>query len=260
MVQQQGLPVSFQLLGWVGAPIQCGQSAEDLRFEQPLLRLAIQPLDPSLGRQRAPVQFEVELAGDIGQSVGGQAREECIDPPHSKSRKRREVLDARKVFEHPFRRTASAVSPAEGEKTLIVVGFASEIPPGSKGVVRDDVAIVAMTWIEKGVRRDAGAVDALPFEQIERKRIRLIPVEFDREKTVDPGAAQDLRQPARIPEHVGQPEHRVPGTEGRFEIALPIEKLPHERFAASDIRIRFDPGAADRFPAALPDALSHALE
>ena len=118
-----------------------------------------------------------------------------------------------------------------------MVAFAAEVAPGAEGVERDDVAVVAVAGkVEEHVGRDPGAVDAFPGKEIVGEEIRFVPVELDGEETVDPGAAQELRHPAGETEDIRQPGDGVAAAEGGFEVALPVEEVADEGFAAGELQ------------------------
>ncbi len=213
-----------------------------------------------LGGQGAPVKLQVELAGPDRQPVARETGEELLDVGHPEPRKRREIVDSRVVLQHPSRRSAAAVAPAEGKEALGVVMLAAEVVPRSEGVERGDVAVVAVGrgQVAKHVRRHPAAVQPLPREQVVGEEVLLVPGQLDREETPDTGAAQQLRDAAGEAEDVREPGDRRPRAEPPLEGALTVEELADERLTAGDLAVRLHPGAANRLPAAfrhpLPDA------
>jgi hypothetical protein len=110
------------------------------------------------------------------------------------------------------------------------------------------------------VGNDAAPVYALPHEEVVREVVRLVPVELVGEEAGETGAAQELRDPGRVTEGVGEPGGGAPATEPLLEVPLAVEQLPREGLAAGDLAVRLDPRAPHGLPPALRDALLDPLE
>ncbi len=110
------------------------------------------------------------------------------------------------------------------------------------------------------VREDARAVDPLPEEGVMRKPVRLVPRDLLREEVFGTGGPRDLRQRGGVAERVGQPHLAGMHTELLHEEPRALDELPHERFAPDQVRVRFDPHAADRHEPAFGHADADALE
>ena len=141
-----------------------------------------------------------------------------------------------------------------------MVALAPEIAPGPVEVARGDVAVVVGPRVLEGVGDDAGAVYALPLEQVVREVVGLVPVELVGEKAREPRAAQELREAGRVAEGVGEPGDRAAAAEGVLEVSLAVEELAHEGLAGGDLAVRLDPRASHRLPPALRDPLLYPPE
>ena len=194
LVEEHRLPEPLQLLPGVLGTAPGGERGEGFGFLQPVLGLAVELLDPGLGGEGAPVQLQVELPDPPGQLILGERGEEGVNVGHSQAWHRGEVSKPGEVLEHLLARAPAAVAPAEGEQALLVVALAPEIAPGPVEVARGDVAVVVGPRVLEGVGDDAGAVYALPLEQVVREVVGLVPVELVGEKAREPGAAQQLRE------------------------------------------------------------------
>ena len=164
LVEEQPFPGGLDLGGRVGGAVQPGDDRKRLRLEEAVLGRAVERLHLGLGRQRAAVEFEVELAHPARQPRRGEGREELLDARHAEARQDRKILDPRVVLQLLLGRTAAAVAPAEGEQALGVAAFAPEVSPGAEGVERRHVAVVAVAGISERVRRDAAAVQPFPLK------------------------------------------------------------------------------------------------
>src|SRR5205814_10047959 len=67
----------------------------------------------------------------------------------------------------------------------------------------------------------------------------------------------ELRQVARIAEHVGQPQGLRLHPELAYEESLAMQQLTHERLAARKVAVRLDPHRANGLPLAGRDLLFH---
>src|SRR5919112_3398835 len=166
LVEEHGLPESLYLLPRVRCASSRRERREGFGFLQPVLGLAIELLDPGLGREGAPVQLEIELADPPRQRVIRERVEELVNAGHPQAGHRGEISKPGEVLEHLLARATAAVAPAEGEQTLVVVALAPEVAPGAQHVARGDVAIVVGSRVLEGVRDDAGAVYSLPGKQV----------------------------------------------------------------------------------------------
>ncbi len=262
LIEQERLPGGLDLIVRIGEPGELGDGREGFGFEEPVLAGTVEGLRAGLGSQRAAVELQVELPHPDRQTRFRQRGEKLLDVRHAQAWQRRELPDARVVLEHARRWPAAAVTPAEGEQTFRVLALAPEVAPRAEGVERGDIAVVAMgrRQIAEHVGRHPAAVDPFPGEEVVGEEVLFVPVELGREEAVDPGASQELGNPAREPEDVRQPRDRRAFAEPGFEGALPVEELADERLAAGDLGVWLDPRAADRLPAALGDALLDPLQ
>ena len=257
LVEQDRLPGRLQLVMRIGEAGEDGDGREGLRLQEPVLGGAVELLHVGLRGQGAPVELQIELAHPDRQALFWQRREKLLDVRHAQPRQRRELLEPRVVFQHAGRRAASAVAPAEGEQALRVEPLAAEVAPGAERVEWGDVAVVAVRrrQVAEHVGRHPAAVDPLPGEEVVGEEILLAPVELDGEEAGQPGPAQELRDAAGEAEDVGEPGDGRALAEPALEGALAVEELAHERFAAGDLAVRLNPGAADRLPPPLRDPL-----
>jgi len=83
-----------------------------------------------------------------------------------------------------------------------------------------------------------------------RECVKLIPTDLLGEKKVDSEFAQNLWERGRVAEHIWQPHVLRVHPEAFLEVALSIQKLSHERFAAGEVAVRLDPHRAERLPLA----------
>ncbi|MNC06018.1 hypothetical protein D3C75_535190 [compost metagenome] len=104
------------------------------------------------------------------------------------------------------------------------------------------------------IRQHWCAVNADPMEQIVREDISVIPAQLGGHKIFDSTMLQNLRQRGAVAEGIRQPLN-LRGAPELFQIkALAIQHLPHQRFSARNVQIRFDPHSTDQFPASFTDA------
>ncbi len=103
LVEQERLPGGFDLIVRVGEPGELRDGREGFGFEEPVLAGAVERFRAGLGRQRAAVELQVELAHPDRQTRFRQRGEILLDVRHAQARQRRELLDARVVLEHARR-------------------------------------------------------------------------------------------------------------------------------------------------------------
>ncbi len=125
-----------------------------------------------------------------------------------------------------------------------------EVAPGLQDAERVHRPVIAVPGVIERVGQHARAVDPFPPEQVGRDGVGVVPVHLDGEERVDTALFQQLRQPTRKAEAIGQPAHPVPDPEFLLEVALPIEDLPRQALAGGHVGVGLDPHAADRLPAA----------
>ena len=114
---------------------------------------------------------------------------------HPQAWHRGEVSKPGEVLEHLLARAPAAIAPAEGKQALLVIALAPEIAPGPVQVARGDVAVVVGSRVLEGVGDDAGAVYALPLEQVVREVVGLVPVELVGEKADSPAPRNSCGRP-----------------------------------------------------------------
>ncbi len=93
-----------------------------------------------------------------------------------------------------------------------------------------------------------------------RKGVLLVPAELLRDESIHPAGDEDLREPGRVAEHVGDPHLGTTTTELLFEVALPEDDLPHEALPGRQVHVGFHPHTPDRFPLTPFDALGDLRE
>ena len=96
------------------------------------------------------------------------------------------------------------------------------------------------------VGEHARAVGRLPAEERALERLLLAARAAGRRTSRMPLFAQDLRDRRVVPERVDVRAGRRDDPERVAQVALAVERLPHERLAAGDVAVRLDPPAADR--------------
>ena len=109
--------------------------------------------------------------------------------------------------------------------------------------------------------QDARAIQALPPERVVREAVVLAPAELGREKVLQAGLLDELRQAPGISKDVGQPEHRRPSLLAKMPLkeGHAQQELPDQGLTSGEVAVGLDPGTAHRLPPAclhlLPDGL-----
>ena len=186
------------------------ERAQGLRGHEVALGAPVRALGAALGRERAAVQLEVEVARP-GRHVGGlrRAREERVDTSEALDGQRREAVERRDPLHHLLGRAAAAVAVADRQQALGMRVPAARAAPGAERGVRPGHAVVAAVRVVEHVREHAAPVQPFPPEQVVREPAGLRPRQLGREEARDARAAQQLRQRRREAEAVGQPADGV---------------------------------------------------
>ena len=167
-------------------------------------------------------------------------------------------------FQHGAGRTAAAVTVTVGNQDIIVdVLLLVAVPAADQrigmqdAVVSREEVILALTDPQRcdKVGQDFGAVNAAPLEGVVRHFVELVPCQLCGHEIINAALCHDLRQRARIAEHVRQPENAVVHTELFLEETLAVQELTHQAFAAGQVAVRLNPHTAFGFPASLRHAL-----
>ena len=129
--------------------------------------------------------------------------------------------------DHLLRRAAPAVAepeqierPVQGARVLVVAHAEFEL-------LTREITVVGVRRRE--VREDARPVDALPPEGVVLGRVGVVPGQFLGQEVVAARLFDQLRQVARVAEHVGQPKDPRLITELVHEEALAVQQLADER-------------------------------
>ena len=247
--------------GYSAAPAPCGERRQELGVVQRPLALPVAALDRGLGRVRAAVVLEVQLADDA--SAARRRR-----PP---ARRRTRRWCASPCAARPAgRATRRSVSSICRRRPAAAVAVAEQQQAAPRAVVVLVVARAAAQLGDLGRRRcrcrPAGSARAprepsIPCqrERVVRRRVEAVPGQLLGQEAVDAGAAHDLRQLAVVAEHVGVPELAAAAAELALEEALAVQELAHERLARGQVAVGLDPGAADRHPLAGLDVAADPL-
>src|SRR5690606_18365643 len=167
------------------------------------------------------------------------------------------LVDAADALDVLLRGAAAVVSDAV-EAHDLVDGVAQ-----LAGAARD--VLVELLAPRAVLERDAvgkhpRAVGRLPPEQPARQP-ELVGRGPHEDVVVEASLLQKLRQHRGVAERVHVVADLGRDAELLEEVALPVERLPHERFTAGDVAVGLQPPPADDLPAsighALPDALEH---
>ena len=238
------------------APEPRGDGGEQLGVVERGLAAAVAALERGLGRVRAAVVLEVQLADDRPQlaRAGLEAVEERLGMAERRARQPAQVAGAAQALEHRAGRPAAAVAVAEDEQAVaravvVVVGAdaAAQLGDGRLGVVG---------VVRREVGEHLAAVDPLPGERVVLGRVEAVPRELLREEPRDARLAHELRELAGVAEDVGLPELRASPAELALEEALAVQELAGERLARGQVAVGLDPRPADRRPLAARDALA----
>ena len=203
LIEEQHLPQPVETFARVLRIAERGHRRERVGLQQPVLGLAVELLDLTLGRERAPVQFQIQFANPDREILLRQPGEEVVHAGHSQSGQRREILQARVVFEHLLARPAPAVAPAEREQRLSLTPLPPEVAPRPEEVEGHDVAVVVHAGVLQGMGHDAAAVEALPLEQVVREVVRLVPRELRGEEPAMPAPRRSCGMPGEKPKASG---------------------------------------------------------
>src|SRR5215203_6168422 len=193
--------------------------------------LPVELLDPGLGSQGPPVQFEVEFACPPWQPFCREALEESVDVRHAEAGHSGETLEAGVVLEHLLTRSSAAVAPPEGEEALGVVALALEVAPGAVDVSGCNIDVVILAGVFEVVGDHGATVYPLPLVEVVRALVGLAPVALVGEEALQPRASQKLRQRRRESEGVREPGHPRAMAELLLEVPLAVEHLAHHRLA-----------------------------
>ncbi len=207
------------------------------------------------------VQFPVP-GGQAGATGGFQLAEKVPGGALAGLRQAGEMLHFTQVFEHFTGRAAAAIAIAKGHKDLFLDFLLLEAFPGSQGRFRRGRGIIgagvggAVLWGGAEVGQNTRAIQSLPPERVVGEAVVLVPTEFDREKIIQPGLFDQLRQRPGITENIRQPEDRRfdRGAKMLAETTAPEQELARERLSAAQVAIGLDPHPANRLPAAFSDA------
>ena len=224
------------------------------------------------------MQFQIQFAHPDGQSLAGQTVHEVIHAGGFQFWQGRVRLHALEVLEHFSAGATAAVPVTEGVQadwaSFVWAGFipdgqvfAAKFIPGFHDGFRSQIAVVTAqrrpgipVWIPEAVRQHARTINAFPLEQIVWETCGFVPAQFGGEEIADARLAQQLRQRAREPKRVRQPGHTGSLIETRFNVTLPVQQLPHQRFPAEHLRVRFDPHATNHFDPAFVDTGANAFK
>ena len=161
-------------------------------------------------------------------------------------------------FEHLPGRSTAAVAVPERHQRHAAPTVVLEVARRVGDLGRGDLGVVRVDGWEVG--EHPGAVEALPPERAVGEPVLLVPRQLLRDEATHPARREDLRQPGRIPEHVGDPHLLATLTELLLEVPLAEHDLAHEALAGRQVHVGLDPHAADRYPLATLDPFGDAVE
>src|SRR6266852_1749218 len=123
----------------------------------------------------------------------------------------KEVAGATQLHAQPVRRldhlrlwTAASVTPTEQVERPARAAAVFEVADALGHFLGLEAAVVRVGGREVG--EDAGPVDPLPYKGVVRGLVGVVPGELLGEEEIAAGFGDELRQVARIAEHVRQPE------------------------------------------------------
>ena len=247
LLQEEELPQAVELLARV---VAARDGREELGVVQRDLGAPVAALRARLGRVRAAVVLEVELAEDRRAlaRLRLERLEELRRRGHPRPRQALQIARAEHRLDHRARRPAAPVAVAvdehRGPRVLVIL-----VCPGALAQLRDR-ALARVRVGGREVRQHLAAVDPLPDERVVLGPVEAVPRELLRQEPGDPALAHDLRELAVVAEDVGVPELRAAPAEPLLEVPLAVQELPQERLARGDVAVGLDPGTADGHPAA----------
>ena len=199
--------------------------------------------------------LQVQLADPDGQLAGFLMRlgEILLRQPLAGGGQARIMRRAAQVLQHLLGRPAPAVAVAKGEELLLIAGFLLVGLPRPGELLRVGRAAVAAPAQLGDMRHHPAAVNALPPEQVVRKLVPRLPVQFPGPERAQPAARQNLRQPRIIPENIRQPAQRRPRPEFLLAKLDAVQHLPDERLTGGDIGVRLHPHGPGGLPASRRD-------
>ncbi len=253
LVGQHQLPQAVQRGRRVGPAERCqGQGREQLRLPQPQLALAVELLVARLGGIGAAVHLEIQLAHQHQRvlQVSGAAGKEFLRRPDLGARQAVHIPHAAQLLQHGGGRPTAAVTIAKQQVAFVGALVVFEVADVIQHILDIRQRVIRIDGREMG--QHTRAIDALPHEGVAGRLVELVPGQLLGQEIIDPGQFHDLRQRPAVAEHIRVPELPAAPAKLGFEEALPVQELPHQRFARGQVAVRFDPGAAggDELPAA----------
>ncbi len=250
LLQQHLLPQTFEFRCDLGR-CAAGRHPPEFRLAKQTFAATVPDLGGRLGCQRAAVHLEVQLAGPHGygcpnRCLGLDVFEELIGRADRDGRHAVEVGHPPGTFHHLPRRTATTVAVTERHQRPVAPTVLLEICLGVPDLCRCDLRVVGVD--RRKVGQHSRAVETLPPERRMWEHVLLVPTELLRDEPGAPARSKYLRKSRRVPEHIGDPDHRTASTELRLEVPLPEHQLPHDALTARQVHVGLDPHAADRVP------------
>jgi hypothetical protein len=257
LLGQHLLPEMFD----VGGTTKAGRPQFGL--DEQSLAASIPELGLELTGERAAVGLEVELAAPhrhrcIAVGVAFDPLEHRCGGPDLEGGTRLDAGEAAGAFEHLASRAAPTVAVAERHQRVGAPGVVLEVGDREVEFLRCDLGVVGVDRREVG--EHLRAVEALPPERAVGERVLLVPAELLGDETVHAPRSEDLRQPGRVAEDVGDPDLGAATAERLLEVALAEHDLAHQALAGRQVHVGFDPHPTHGCPLAALDPLEDLRE
>src|ERR1700730_12725014 len=194
-IKQENLPQPAKCLYRVKLPsAERSERRSRFCFNEGVLQLAMQKLNPPLSRERGTMVFQVFLADPDRQRSGRNLLVELGDATHSEIWQSRKITKPAKTFQHFRGGTAAPIPVTEREQCTIVVAFASEPAPGLAEFASRQLSVVPTLRVGETMRQHTAAIDAFPPVEIVGERVTFVPSQFVGKKIGNAGREQQLRQ------------------------------------------------------------------
>ncbi len=234
-----------------------------LELSEQALATTIAELGPQLARQGPPVGLEVELTPPdrdrrSGRRLAFDLGEEPGRCPDLDAGRTVEIGHAAGSFDHLDRRPATPVAVTERRQRPLAPSVFPEALARLGALGGADLGVVGVDGREVG--EDPGAVETLPPERVVREAVRPIPRELLRDEPRHSAGGEQLRQPGRVAEHVGDPHLGAADPESLLEVALTEDDLAGQALPRRQVHVGLDPHAPDRDPLPALDVRSDPLE
>ena len=250
LVEENVLPECFRFCCGIFAACQCRGNCPEFKLAERFFALSVALLDGCLNGVGTSVSGEVKLArvGVLGIALLLlHILEEFYGIGDLDLYAALKVLLTDGVFHVVSGRTAAAVAVAEGIEERVEVSRLASVLPNA--VDLDRVRGIFVLGGEEG--HDLGAVHTLPIEIVIGEGFALIvgPEDLLGNEVFYAAFVEDLGESRRITEGIGEPEQFAVDVEYFFIVALTVDELTDERFAACHIGIGLYPHCAVRDPA-----------